>query len=189
MKPRVLNDFYPTPQGITELLLDYVTLCNPIIEPCAGHNAITKVLEDSNYVVHPYDLTWFDTGGFSTSDATQELFWSERKKAHAIYWTVTNPPFSLAEKIIPLAYEYSEVGIAMLLRLSYLEPTKGRADWLKEHADNLYKVIPVNPRVRFRADTKGTDSITCAWFCWSKYHSWHKLGLSSPFSFVTDWNS
>lgn len=189
-RERVLNDFYPTPAPVTRLLTRNTNLSGTIFEPCAGHNAITDVLQQEPRVtrVLSSDLLWplpkgHIPGGHSTNDATDPLFWLEWIGRGPIDYTVTNPPFSVAEDIPPLAYDASEKGVAFLLRLSYLEPCNGRYSWLVQHADQLRKVIIINPRVAFRTDTKGTDSVTCAWFVWEKTFSWKKLGLECPFIF------
>jgi hypothetical protein len=73
--------------------------------------------------------------------------------------------------------------MAMLLRLSYLEPCENRASWLVEHPPA--KLIVFNPRPRFRADTGGTDSVTSAWFIW------HRFGDSqgTELEFCTNWRN
>jgi hypothetical protein len=74
---------------------------------------------------------------------------------------VSNPPFNLAEAIVPLALEHARIGVAMVLRLSWFEPTLDRADFLKQHPPALINM----PRHDFRGDGK-TDSVTSAWFIW-----------------------
>jgi hypothetical protein len=79
-------------------------------------------------------------------------------------WVVSNPPFNVASQIIPLAFEYAKVGIAMLLRLSYLEPCMDRDRWLRDHPPSKLIVLP---RISFTGDGK-TDNVTCAWMVWDK---------------------
>ncbi|WP_299488772.1 hypothetical protein [Acaryochloris sp. IP29b_bin.137] len=183
---RILNDYYPTPTPITDLLLGQTNIRGSVFEPCAGHNAITKVLANWSLItsVSASDLLWDITEGHTTNDATTSVFWSEWG-VHS--WIITNPPFSEAEQILPLAFEHCNHGVAFLLRLSYLEPCNGRGNWLRDHADHLKQVIVVNPRIKFRADTKGTDSVTCAWFIWDKRFSWDALGVHCPFIFASNW--
>jgi hypothetical protein len=183
----MLNDFYPTPAAITEGLVNSVSITGSIFEPCAGHNAITDVL-NQHPGIHAVgsDLLWIVPDKHTTNDATDPQFWQEWGK---FAWVVTNPPFSEAEKILPLAYEHAAIGVAFLLRLSWLEPCNGRAQWMINHADQLEKIITVSPRVRFRTDTNGSDSVTCAWFVWREAWSWKSLGLDCPFEFLRDWRN
>lgn len=94
-----------------------------------------------------------------------------------------------AAKILEYALEFSHSGVAMLLRLTFLEPCKNRADLLKYYADNLVAIIPVNPRPKFRKDTSGSDSSTVAWFEERKDWSWSKQNINCPFIFENQWNS
>jgi len=184
-KTRISNDFYPTPAGVTRALTDNCRLPRFICEPCAGNGAITDVLRERPAgEVLESDIQWNPK-----DDATTRHFWETRAdRLQREHWaTVTNPPFNLASKILPLAYEYSPWGVAFLLRLSYLEPTGDRAEWLKAHADNLRDVIPISPRPKFRRDSKGSDSVTVAWMVWCKTWSWAEIGAQPPFTFVSGW--
>ena len=187
---RVPNDFYPTPKEIVKQLIDKHCLVGSVFEPCAGHGAITEVINSYERfnIVTESDLIWDLPDHRNTNDASKREFWDQEKKENKFDWVITNPPFNLAPKILPLAYEYSNKGVAFLLRLSYLEPCKNRYEWLREHADQLAKIIVVGgPRIRFRSDVKGTDSVTCAWFIFDKKHSWYQLGLESPFDWIVKW--
>ncbi|WP_299491213.1 hypothetical protein [Acaryochloris sp. IP29b_bin.137] len=157
-----------------------------VLEPCAGRNAISDMLDSygSIDIVHSSDLLWPVGPGRTTNDATDPQYWAEAPK---VDWVVTNPPFNVAEKILPLAYEHADRGVAFLLRLSYLEPCNGRKEWLKQHSDQMKRVIVVSPRIRFRSDTKGSDSVTCAWLIWDKQFSWGDRGLHCPYGFLSDW--
>lgn len=194
---RVEYDYYPTPKPLTRLLLKNVpeipALC---FEPCAGQGAISDVLRESGREVFEWDLQWERHGAYNpplnACDATDPYFWwywPKNNAAEKDWATVTNPPFSEASKILPLAYESSPWGVAFLLRLSYLEPAGDRAKWLQDHADNLRYFIPVNPRPQFRRNSKGTDSSTVAWCVWQKSWSWQYLGIRSPFQFESGWKN
>ena len=198
---RIKNDKYYTEAKLTKVLLDNIDIYGNVFEPCAGNRDISRALEEHIYsgvhadrsAIFSSDLTDESEALYPgdpddfPKDATTKEFW-EAYKASGFDWTVTNPPFNLAPRIIPLAYEYSNRGIAMLLRLTYLEPCGNRAQWLAENADQLRCVIPVNPRPKFRGDSKGTDSCTVAWFVWDKWHSWEALGADCPFVFAAGWN-
>lgn len=76
-------------------------------------------------------------------------------------WVVTNPPWNLASAIAQNAIELARFGVALLLRLSFLEATRER-QWLKR---NPPKSLIVLPRISF--DGSGhTDSVCPAWFLW-----------------------
>lgn len=79
-------------------------------------------------------------------------------------WTITNPPFNCAFDILKNALEFSNEGVILLLRLSFLEPTFERGKWLSEHPPS--KII-VLPRISFTNDGK-CDSVTTCWMVWDK---------------------
>ena len=190
---RISHDFYPTPAPLTQALLDICPqLPGLIFEPCAGNGAISDVLRQSERMVSDSDIQWELN---CPKDATKREFWEywadSMRRMPSIdcrsWATITNPPFNLGSEILPLAYEYSPWGCAFLLRLSYQEPTKDRANWLKTHADNLRYVIPINTRPVFRRDKTGTDSITVQWMVYQKSWSWQALGIKSPFQYLSGW--
>lgn len=187
-KQRIANDYYPTPRGITEALLNILPpeMFYYFLEPCAGNGAIADVLMDSGIYGVQSDIAWETP---EEKDATKRSFWEYHAANMPTGWnwaTVTNPPFSEAEKILPLAFEFSPI-CCFLLRISYMEPTKGRADFLKATADHLRFFAPVNPRGRFRRDSKKGDNATTAWFVWDKTWSWRAKGIICPYQFVTNW--
>lgn len=188
---RIPLDYYPTPANLTKALIQHCPqLPQLIFEPCAGQEAISDEFRGPRDVLCS-DISWAID---CPKDATTPEFWkywgnelvAEPNSDCRNWATVTNPPFNRAAEILPLAYEYSPWGVAFLLRLSYLEATQNRADWLQQHADNLRYVIPVSPRPRFRK-AAGADSVTVAWMIWQKSWSWQKLGIKCPFVFENRW--
>ena len=187
---RVENDFYPTPEPITKALLGVADIGGLVFEPCAGNSAITRVLAESPKVIQVIesDLTWNQNSPIP-GDATLFDFWQYWTKDFELYpdWVVTNPPFNQASQILQKSWENSTIGCAFLLRLSFMEPVKNRTAFLRMNSDCLRYIIPVSPRPRFRKDTKGSDSVTCAWFVWDKRWSWVEQGMESPFQFISGW--
>lgn len=192
MKTRIVNDVYPTDAALTSALLDHLDfpLNTTILEPCYGNGDMAKVLRRHPNVIRVYgtDINGFsNVSWFPHKDATTEIYWDEFTAPTDIDWVVTNPPFNCAEKILPLAWDKALEGVAMLLRLSYLEPTKGRGQWLQDHADQLRLVMPIGqPRPSFREDG-GTDTVTTCWFVWDKSWSWAEKDIPCPYQFLFNW--
>ena len=151
------HDFYPTPEGATRELLTRVSVTGSVLEPCIGAGDIARVLAEQALVVgNDLDKQW---PALMHEDATNKRWWNTLPYYD---WIVTNPPFSKAHQILPLACEHARAGVAMLLRLTYLEPCEGRALWLSINPPHRLIVLP---RISFTGDGK-TDSATCAWFVW-----------------------
>ena len=158
--PRRKLDQYFTPASATQKLLKHVFIGGNVLECCNGDGAISRVLRLSRNIdrVYTNDIDPALEADWHT-DATDSTQW----KGDAD-WIVSNPPFNQAAQIVPLAYDHAGFGIAMLLRLSYLEPCKNRALWLREHPPTTLIVLP---RISFTGNGK-TDNVTCAWMVWNK---------------------
>jgi hypothetical protein len=158
--------FFPTLGWATDILINEIKPYNPrcCFEPCAGDGAISNKLRDAGLRVLTNDI---DTRHETTFMLDAKLPDNWRWFPH-FDWAITNPPFNCAAQIIPNAVARASMvpsypwGVAMLLRITYLEPCKNRAQWLIE---NPIKRLIVLPRMSFTGDRK-TDSVTCAWFIW-----------------------
>ena len=153
------NDFYLTPSWATEMLLSRFPLTGAIGEPCAGAGDMASVLRQHGEV-------WTnDLDRSHTADNYYDLLdpdsWAKLPECD---WIVTNPPFNIAAAIVPAAYGKARLGIAMFLRLSYLEPCQNRAEWLADHPPTALMVLP---RISFTGNGK-SDSCTTAWMVWDK---------------------
>lgn len=167
------NDFYVTPQGLTLALLDTVPISGFIFECCAGNGSMAKLLPGF-VVTNDIDAVRNTDHHF---DATDGRNWI----GHDVDWVVTNPPFSQAHEIITHALKHARVGVAMLLRITYLEPTFKRGGWLDEHSHLMsHMIIFGSPRPGFTA--KGTDSATTVWLVWQHNHTG-----GTQIKFHTDW--
>ena len=91
--------------------------------------------------------------------------------ALAVEWpeadiAIFNPPFTHAREFAWKAIDWRALDqrrtVAMLARLTFAE-SKARRELHQEHPSDVYVL---SERPRFRGDTKGTDSVTCAWFVW-----------------------
>lgn len=176
---RIEHDFYPTEAALVRELRSRVAIAGKILEPCAGDGAIATQFGDCDcktnepYPQESYPVDW-------QMDATDKTFWKGLKKGdHEFDWIVTNPPFRQATPILTEAISAAKVGVAFLLRLTYLEPVRDRAELLKSNSMN--RLIIFNPRPKFRPDKRGTDSATVAWFVWQKNAEGQQI------EFVTDW--
>ena len=179
---RIADDFYETHEkGLVETMMRYWghTPGTTVLEPCNGKGAISNILKYKGFQVTTNDLNE-EYGADYSQDVTKIESWGYFPTCD---YVITNPPYKEASKIIKLAYKHASEGVVALLRLSFLEPCSDRGEWLKEHPPS--KVIVLNPRPRFRTDTKGSDSVTSAWFYWEK----NKRSYTTQLGFGNDWKS
>lgn len=197
---RYAFDLYQTPGKLVKPLMNYLGLFETeyvlpyptytALECCSDgdHNtgSIAKVLSQHGMTVYTNDIR----PGLNTDynfDATILKNWQQTLPEITFNYVISNPPFNVADQILPLAYRFTKRYMFMLLRLSYLEPCENRQDWLDYYKDQQILLMPVNPRPRFRHNNGG-DNVTVAWFGWDKRHSWEKLGVKFPFEYCYNWH-
>jgi hypothetical protein len=184
--PDVLPDnpfeFYPTPVPFTAWLGHEVPITGRIFEPCVGDGALMYAA--AHWPRHPGAPRIWETNDLdphwpadTTLDATEAACWEGRE----IDWTVTNPPFTGLFDILEHALRHSRVGVALHVRMSFLEPLKTgrRYGWLRDHPPAGLLFLP---RVAFqRSITTGewtTDSVATLWAVWqtgaavTPFHVW-----------------
>lgn len=166
---RESHDHYPTPRSAIDALLR-VWMPAPgftVLDPCCGEGAILDVFRGRGLVtlgieLDPTRAAEAEARGHQVDrgDALGALHpWPEAD------WLISNPPYTLArefaEKAILWSGSRGPWNVALLLRLSFLEPASGRGDLFRNHPPNV-RILPRRPAF----DGRGTDSITSAWFCW-----------------------
>lgn len=175
------NDWYPTAEAVTQTLLYYVpTIAGHVVEPCCGDGRMADVLRPKARI---YKVTTNDID----PDWTADMHCDARDPHADIYrtqpdWIVTNPPYTQAARILKASWANARLGVGMLLRLTFLEPCRDRADWLEANGRFLSNVIILNPRPSFTENGK-TDSVTSAWMVWKKGNRWN-----TEINFAQGWN-
>jgi hypothetical protein len=161
-------DRYDTNPWQTRALLAHVPeISGRVVEPCSGDNSIARVLllERPGIEVRTNDIDP-STPAQQHMDATGRAFWEQ---AAPFDWAVSNTPFEMPTclEIVQHAVTHAKVGVALMLRLTFLEPTDTRhprGPWLEAHPLSRLLVLP---RYSFTGNGK-SDSVTTAWFLWSR---------------------
>lgn len=136
-----------------------------IFEPCVGQGHIVNTIRErwgGAVGLYTNDLDPRHPADFH-ADATGPDLWAFSEEGFD--WVITNPPFSDAFPIIRQAVETAHVGVAALLRVTWLEPTEARGLWLQEHPPTQELIME---RYSFDGSGKG-DSATSAWFIWAPH--------------------
>ena len=167
------EDFYRTPIWQTRVLFDRVNRHwgGFVVEPCVGDGAIVAQIPDGLDVLTNDLVVREPMVPEYRLDARLPETWRRFAAVGRLDVVVTNPPFDVAFDIAQHALEACHVGLALLLRLSWLEPTedprdlsKARGPWLAAHPPTRLIVMP---RYDYRGNGK-TDSVTSAWMVWAK---------------------
>lgn len=140
-----------------------------MIEPAVGRGHIAKPAQDYFARVDGYDV--HDYGhGYEQRDWLDAAAWPEAPCCDLI---MSNPPFSIAEEFVLLGLARARLGVALLLRLQFLEGGERHAIMDGEKA-KLTQPLVFCERVAMNLgdwdpDSKG-NATGYAWFFWSKVH-------------------
>lgn len=157
--PRRVLDQYETPPHYVDPLLALVGSLDglTVYEPCVGQGHIARYLTKAGHLLtNDLDPTCHASMHY---DARRAEAWPT---ATTFGWTITNPPFSDELAILQLALVCSR-NVAFLARLSFLEPTRTRAEFWAVHPPTDVILLP---RYSFRLNDLGkrqTDNVTCCW--------------------------
>jgi hypothetical protein len=113
MMERRANDFYPTDPAHVAMLMRWMHITGLVYEPCTGDGGIARNLSGCIVRTNDTDLA----RNADTHQDARDLVYEPGS------WVVTNPPFSVAFPILTNAHRQG-CRIALLLRLSFLEPVQ-----------------------------------------------------------------
>lgn len=162
---RIADDFYATdPKSVETLFYNYDIKGDTVWEPAAGMGHISKVLQ--NYFEEVYSSDLIDRGcGY---DITDFLHYTGDKK---VDWVITNPPFKHAREFIEKALSVSNKGVAMFLKIQFLEGL-GRKQFLQDSPLKYVYVFSKRQVIftggeEFDDNGKRRANTMCfAWFVW-----------------------
>lgn len=160
-----LDDF-PTPPWATRALCDWLATQDITLpmqscrEPAANRGHMVKPLAEYFGTVEASDVHDYGAG-FPVADYLFGL------PPAPVDWTITNPPFRLAEAFIDRALATSRIGCAVIVRAAFLEG-QGRFE-------RLYSERPPSDVLQFtervvmhkgRLAPEGSTATAYAWLVW-----------------------
>lgn len=164
-EPHTSLDDFPTPPWATRALCERLAAFEPlhlcgVREPAANRGHMARVLAEYFDRVEAADVHDYGAG-YPVADY---LFGPDPEP---VDWTITNPPFRLAEQFIGRALRTSRAGCAMLVRLAFVESV-GRYERLFAVAPPAL-VLQFTERVvmhRGRLAPEGSTATAYAWLVW-----------------------
>lgn len=159
-----LEDF-PTPPWATRALCEWLLTRDHLLdqqscrEPAANRGYMARALLEYFGSILPSDVHDYGVG-YSVKDYLFGLS-SDLSRTD---WTITNPPFRLAEQFIERALELSAVGVAMLVRTAFLEGI-GRFERLFQDRPPT-TVLQFSERVVMHKGRLAPEGSTATAYCW-----------------------
>jgi hypothetical protein len=165
-------DLFPTPPWATRALFEEVLLVRGWVspemtcwDPCCGKGHMTLPLREYFGRVFASDV--FDWG-FGDRRDLDFNFAEEEDAGGPVDWLIMNPPFVIAEAMLANALKIAQEGVAMLLRLSWLEGGE-RYRLVFEGMNRPVLLCPFADRVPMIADVwdpEASSATAYAWFVW-----------------------
>lgn len=164
-EPHDSLDDFPTPPWSTRALCEWliaagITPFNLARDPAANRGHMVKPLAE--YFTHVDASDIHDYGaGFPVEDY---LF---GPPPDSVDWTITNPPFRLAEQFIERALATSTEGVAMIVRSAFLEGV-GRHERLFRQSPPS-DILQFSERVvmhKGKLSAKGSSATAYCWLVW-----------------------
>jgi hypothetical protein len=181
-EPHDSLDDFPTPPWATRALCDWLQgecfinwerrdTCR---EPAANRGHMVKPLREYFATVEASDLHDYGVG----FDVADYLFPNDLPM---VDWTITNPPFRLAEQFIERAAATSRHGFAMIVRAAFLEG-QGRFERLFSKNPPSF-VLQFTERVvmhKGRLAPEGSTATAYAWLVWIDGETGTRLNWIAP---------
>ncbi len=170
-EPRKSLDYFPTPPWATRAFVSEILVrrgwldaSDTVWEPACGEGHMAAVLQE---FIEPIVLATdvFDYGfGFVTDFLDPSLILRSD-------WIITNPPFNAAAQFVRLAATRSNLGVAFIVRLSWLE-SEERFALFAELPPALVAVCSERVSMhRGRWEPAGSSATAYAWVVWYKRHN------------------
>jgi hypothetical protein len=197
-------DFFPTPPWSTRAFLKVLEALDPrlaeraVWEPACGSGHMAAVLAEkfgtviaTDVFAHPWLapcvphlLRPVETSDFLAVDPT-DCFPAD--------WIVTNPPFKTAVEFALLALKAAKVGVALLVRTSWLEGADRFDRLFRPHPPTaVVQYVERVPMTRGRWDPDASTATSYCWVVWVKSDAtptqfrWIPGGSRKRFSFAED---
>jgi hypothetical protein len=165
-----LDDF-PTPCWATRALCEYLALRSTgrlgdlsVREPAANRGYMVRPLFE--YFGH---VMASDVHDYGAGYRVEDYLFGPISHFDMTDWTITNPPFRLAEQFIARALTLSRSGVAMIVRTAFLESVS--------RYNSLFSITPPSHVLQFtervvmhksKVTATGSTATAYAWLVWFK---------------------
>lgn len=168
-EPHDSLDDFPTPPWATRALCEFLAdWCEESLEylsvrePAANRGHMVKPLFE--YFGH---VMASDVHDYGAGYRVQDYLFGPDEHFDRTDWTVSNPPFKLAEQFIERALRLSKVGVAMIVRAAFLEGVGRHERLFSKHPPAF--ALQFTERVvmhKGRLAPEGSTATAYAWLIW-----------------------
>jgi len=171
---KTLSEFYSIPKGVTQALIKNSFITGSVLVPHDPLGILSDQLRTYNFTV---------TRNEKEENITDPVWWV-LEKTKKYDWVICNTMglSNYTEYILEYGMQVATMGIAVLDRLSFIEPVAKRRNFLLNN--KLSNMIVLNPRPKFRALGSTKDSVTSCWFVFQSPDDWHD---GTQVTFGLDW--
>ena len=175
-------DYYPTPPWATRALLEQLfgNYCpgmafggyhdGTVWEPACGEGFMSRPLSEHFYKVISTDVTNF-SATFPQQGGVRYFLIPWDGEPIECDWVISNPPFILGQQFIERALQVAKVGVAMLLRMQFLEGGDRYDELFKDHPPSMIFVFCDRVAMhKGKIEKKQSTATAYCWFVWSLEH-------------------
>lgn len=167
-EPSASLDDFPTPPWAVRALIDWLRTryfgpfgSRSCREPAAGRGHMARALSEVFGRVERIDVVDYGSELDVVADYLDGRRWAP------VDWTITNPPFRLAEAFIATALRTSTAGVAMLVRSQFLEGCGRHARLFAPRPPAaVLQFAERVPMVRGRLDATASTATAYCWLVW-----------------------
>lgn len=170
----LMSEFYTIPSGVTHTLVKHTFITGSVLVPFDPDLTLSTELKRHNYTV---------TTNTDIENITDPNWWVGMRE-QAFDWVIcsTMGLKSLSEFILEYGMNIATNGVAVLDRLSFIEPVARRKTFLLKN--KLSNMVVLSPRPRFRSIGSTKDSVTACWFVFQKPELWR---AGTMISYAVNW--
>lgn len=169
-EPADALDDFPTPPWATRALVEHLNRWGDVSrescwEPACNRGHMARPLAEAFGRVYASDVHDY---GWAGQEAVRDFLGPDAVPPHieaqGVDWIVTNPPFRLAEAFALRAFALARVGVALFVRLAFVESV-GRLECLfGPHRPEW--VLPFSERVVLHKGCLAPDGASATAYCW-----------------------
>ena len=171
-----MASFYTIPEGVTHQLIKNSYIQGSVLVPYDPNDTLSDQLRAHNLTV---------TTNKNSDNLVNPIWWTTmRDKQYD--WVIANTTGlnEYSEYILDYGIQIAREGIAVLDRLSFIEPVAKRRSFLL--SNKMSNMIVLSPRPRFSSVSASRDSVTSCWFVFQRPDKWMD---GTHVSYAVNWDA